>query len=259
MSEDIELLLFSTHAPTVEKADRAGIDGFIVDWEDRNRFQRKHNAADQRSADTEVDLARISGTTGRPVWCRINQPGDWTPHEVEQAIENGADLILLPMVKSPEEVEHFLSLVGQRARKGILVETVEACECAEELATLPLDRVYVGLFDLSMSRGSEHLFNPLMDGTVETLRDVFRQKRFGVGGLTTVDGGKPVPCLELMAELSRLECDFTFLRNSFMRDVAGKQMSREVAEVRKAWKQISARDATDVDAQHRVFCERYYR
>ena len=167
MSTHIELLLFSKDLSLVEVADRAGMDGFIIDWEDRERFQRQQLAGEP--VDTTDDLQRITSITQRPVWCRINQPGEWTEAEVEQAIEHGADLILLPMVRSPDEVKHFLSLVAGRTQTGVLVETVEACACAPQLAALPLDRVYVGLFDLLRSRGGGDLFEPLTDGTVERL------------------------------------------------------------------------------------------
>lgn len=239
MSTHIELLLFSKDLSLVEVADRAGMDGFIIDWEDRERFQRQQLAGEP--VDTTDDLQRITSITQRPVWCRINQPGEWTEAEVEQAIEHGADLILLPMVRSPDEVKHFLSLVAGRTQTGVLVETVEACACAPQLAALPLDRVYVGLFDLLRSRGGGDLFEPLTDGTVERLRHVFHTSAFGVAGLTTVDRGAPIPCLELMAHLQRLGCDFTFLRNAFKRDIVGRDMAEELRRIRASWKQLSMR------------------
>ncbi len=235
---NVELLLFSTDPSIVEEADRAGMDGFIIDLEDRYRFQRQL-VDDAQSPDTHEDLSIVSSQTQRPVWCRINQPGQWTEEEVEQAITHGADLILLPMVRQPEEVEYFLSLVSGRTQTGILIETVEACDCAQQLASFPLDRIYMGLFDLALSRNSNDLFNPLTDGTVERLRNIFAKSQFGVGGLTTVDAGAPVPCLELMAHLVRLGCDFTFLRNSFKRDIAGKNIKKELNLIRTAWAQLS--------------------
>lgn len=246
MSLNIELLLFSNDPVMVNVADQAGMDGFIIDWEDRRKFHRQHVATDQQPPDNVEHLENIASLTRRPVWCRINQPGNWTQEEIEQAITHGADLILLPMVRSPEEVTHFLSLVAGRAQTGILLETVEACACAHQLAALSLDRVYVGLFDLLISRGKVisrdkgDIFTPLIDGTVENLRDVFHNTRFGVGGLTTVDRGAPVPCLEIMAHLVRINCDFTFLRNSFKRDVAGRSVPDELDRIRAAWKRLSA-------------------
>lgn len=236
---NIELLLFSHEPSMVSKASLAGIDGFIIDWEDHSDINRQHPQSHFQAPDTCDDLARVTSLSQKPVWCRINQLGSHTENEIKLALSHGADLILLPMVRQPEEVEHFLSLIAGRAQTGILIETVDACNCAAQLAALPLDRVYVGLLDLAICRGSNDLFKPLTDGTVEQLRNIFSEHSFGVGGLTTVDAGAPVPCLELMAHLVRLGCDFTFLRNSFKRDVAGRNLKEEISRIRTAWAQLN--------------------
>lgn len=232
---NIELFLFTNDSSLVNEADQAGVDGFIIDWEERSKVNRQHALSDLHTPDTTEQLATISSQCQRPIWCRINQMGDWTENEIEQAIAHGADLILLPMARKPQEVESFLALVAGRVQTGILVETVEACECADQLATLPLDRIYVGLLDLAISRNSTDLFTPLTDGTVEQLRNSFDKASFGVAGLTTIDAGCPIPSLELMAHLIRLGCDFTFLRNSFKRDIVGKNMHEELKQIRAAW------------------------
>lgn len=240
MGTDIELLLFATDAALVEAADAAGVDGFVIDWEDRRRSGR-HRAIDLGPPDSVENLRAIASATRRPVWCRINEPGEQMAQEVDLALRYGVDLILLPMVKSEDEVMRFLALLDGRAQAGILVETVEACERAAALSVLPLQRVYVGLFDLALSRGGGDLFDPLRDGTVERLRDLFKATSFGVGGLTTVDGGRPLPCLELMEMLARVGADFTFLRNSFKRDIVGRSLEVEVGKIRARWRQMCRR------------------
>ena len=103
---------------------------------------------------TEEHLRAVRALTGARVLCRINAFGPGTAEEVEQAVEAGADELLLPMVRTPEEVERTLALVDGRAGLGILVETRDAIAAADELARLPLSRVYVGLNDLSIDRGT---------------------------------------------------------------------------------------------------------
>ncbi len=51
---------------------------------------------------------------------------------------------------------------------------------------------------------------------------------FGVAGLTRVGAGAPVPTRLLTAELARLGAAFTFLRRSFLADVAPGQAAVEV-------------------------------
>lgn len=108
--------------------------------------------------------------TDATVICRINAYSERTPNELEQAIGAGADEILLPMVRTVGEVEKVRTLAKGRCGVGILVETTNALRNVEELARLPLTRVYVGLNDLAIERGSPNLFAALVDGTVEDVR-----------------------------------------------------------------------------------------
>ena len=117
---------------------------------------------------------------------------------------------------------------------GILVETRAAVAVADELAQLALARVYVGLNDLAIERGTPTIFAPLADGLLDELRQTFAGTRFGFGGLTLPEAGTPLPCHLLVGELARLRADFTFLRRSFYRDVAGRDPEQEVARIRAA-------------------------
>ena len=99
----------------------------------------------------------------------------------------------------------MIEAVGGRCGVGVLVETVAAVEAVEELALLPLSRVYVGLNDLSIDRGTASLFDAIADGTVERVVSAF-DVPFGFGGLTEPELGDPVPCRLLIAEMARLRC-----------------------------------------------------
>jgi hypothetical protein len=165
-------------------------------------------------------------TDGR-VLCRINGFGPWTPAEVDEAVARGADEILLPMVRTPREVDRTLEAVRGRCGLGILVETQDAVHRVRELARRPLSRVYLGLNDLRIDRRSDNLFVPLVDGTADAVRAQV-PGRFGVAGLTLPGGGAPVPSTLLAAELVRLGADFTFLRRAFTADVAGRDPAVEV-------------------------------
>jgi hypothetical protein len=250
VSGDIELVLFTTgsSAEQVRAALDAGIRSFIVDWEWRDKEER------QRGADTEInrdgpdalELLRRLGAPRRS--CRLNRSGAWTAGEVETAIAAGATDLFLPMVQRPSEAADLLALAAGRCRAGVLVETAEGVAAAPELARLPLDQVYVGLNDLAISRGSSQIFLAVTDGTVAALRRAFAPRRFGFGGLTVVDGGAPVPCRLLLAEMVRLDCDFTFLRRSFRRDVRGRDMAAELTRIHALARQLRQRCPSEVEA-----------
>jgi len=257
-SMTIELLLFTSDPALARRARAAGIGGFVLDWESRGKERRQQGADTEINRDTPADVARIATVADARRVVRVNALGPWTASEIRAAIDAGATDLLLPMVRTPTDVERFLTMVGGRVRAGILVETVSACRHAAELATLPLDLVYVGLNDLSIDRGSDTIFEPLRDGLALELRAHFAGVPFGLGGLTVVDGGRPIACLDLMAELRRVGCDFTFLRRSFHRDTAGRDLGVEVARMQAQWARLGRRTPAEIDADHRRFVATHF-
>ncbi len=221
------LTLFSIQPDFIRRAVAAGVDEIIVDWEHIGKAERQAGADTQINHDTPDDLRRVRACTHARVICRINQFGLWTPQEVELAVQGGADEILLPMVRACDEVQAVLDLVACRCGVGILVETVDAVEHSRELGRLPLSRVYVGLNDLAIDRGVRNIFAALVDGTLERVRRAF-EVPFGFGGLTLPECGRPIPCRLLIGEMARLNCQFSFLRRSFYRDIAHLDIEIEI-------------------------------
>jgi HpcH/HpaI aldolase/citrate lyase family len=239
------LIYFSTQPIRIAEAVAAGVDTAMVDCEYLGKVDRQAGADTQINHDTMDDLRRVRECTPARIACRINRFHHSTAREVEEAIGIGADEIFLPMVRTVQEVESVLRLVDGRRELSILVETNAAVECSHRLAQLPVSRVYVGLNDLAIDRGSLTIFEALADGTVEQVRREFSVP-FGFGGLTLPDRGSPIPCRLLIAEMARLECSFSFLRRSFTRDTAGYGLQPMVSRIRSALLDASARNATEV-------------
>jgi hypothetical protein len=240
------LLLFSTDLGVVKDASAGGVDAILVDWEHRGKHRRQSGADTEINHDSYDDLRRVCEATTTPVICRINGRGDSTPEEIDAAVNCGASEILLPMVRSPRQVDEVIELADGRCGVGILIETVAAVACAAELASLPLARVYVGLNDLAIERGSASIFDAVVDGTVDRVRPQFSVP-FGFGGLTVPDGGHPVPCRLLMGEMARLDCNFSFLRRSFHRDVRGRAVQDGLRDIRQGLDQAARRSDADVE------------
>ncbi len=241
------LVLFSTHPPFIRQAVKAGVGGIIVDWEHLGKADRQAFADTQINYDTLDDLRRVRGCTDATVLCRINDFGETIATEVEQAIGAGADEILLPTVRSVEEVERVLDRVGGRCGVGILVETVAAVRLADKLACLPIARVYVGLNDLAIERKAPNIFTAVVDGTLEQIREAFRDVPFGFGGLTLPDRGEPIPCRLIIGEMALLDCSFSFLRRSFYRDIQGRDPGVEIPRILEALEVARLRDPVAVD------------
>ncbi len=226
----MDLLVFTVDPDRADEVVRAGAAGVIVDWERRGKARRQQGEGTQINEDTLDDLVRVRAATGGRVVCRVNGAGPWTAEEVDLAVAAGADEVLLPMARTVDDVDLALDAAAGRCGVGILVETQDAVDRVDELVRRPLARVYLGLNDLRIDRGSDALFEPLVDGTVDAVRSAVTVP-FGVAGLTRPDAGSPVPSRLLAAELARLDASFTFLRRSFHTDTAGRDLSVEVPRI----------------------------
>ena len=226
----MDLLLFTVQPGFARACVEAGAAGVIVDWERRGKARRQAGEDTQINGDTAEDLARVRAATPGRLLCRVNGAGPWTRSEIDLAIDLGADEVLLPMVRDAGQVDLALDAVAGRCGLGILIETQDAVEQVEQLVRRPLSRVYLGLNDLRIDRGSDQLFAPLVDGTADRVRAACAMP-FGVAGLTCPEAGWPVPSRLLAAELARLGADFTFLRRSFTADVAGRDLTVEVPRI----------------------------
>lgn len=252
MKTNFDLLLFSTNTQLIHKAVASGVAGIVLDWEQQGKEERQAGADTQINGDTLEDLRRIRLCTDAPIICRTNSYGPDAVHEIEDAIAFGADEILLPMVRTVSEVEQVLRLIGGRCGLGIMVETIEAIQLANQLGRLPLKRVYVGLNDLAIALKTESIFTALIDGTIERIRPLFHVP-FGLGGLTLPDRGFPIPCRLIMSELARLRCTFTVLRRSFHADTVLGEVGDAIQQILVSMGRALARSNEDLMKDHEEF------
>ncbi len=250
-----ELALFYTNSAFAITAVAAGIDTIIIDWESRNKSERQTGFNTQINTHTVDDLRAARQATNANLICRINGWGEWTASEVTAAIANGADEILLPMVRHTNEVNQLLDLTKGQCGVAVMIETCEALEIANQLGQLPISRAYIGLHDLAIERHSPHLFIALADGTVEAIVHQMHGNRLGFAGLTLPDKGSPLPCHLLISEMARLKANFSFLRRSFMRDTAGKDLAVEVPRLRQTLEAAFARPPETVEVDRVALIE----
>ncbi len=230
----MDLFAFTASPDRAREVVAAGAAGVLLDWERRDKHRRQAGHDTQINEDTADDLAAVRAAVpagGRArVLCRIDAAGPWTAAEVDLAVALGADEVLLPMVRTPDDVDLALRAAAGRCGLGILVETEDAVRDVAALVRRPLARVYLGLNDLRIDRGADALFAPLVDGTADRVAAEVRAAGvpFGVAGLTLPECGRPVPSRLLAGELARLGASFTFLRRSFWADTAGRDLDDAV-------------------------------
>ncbi len=241
MSKALELVIFENFPDKVKNLINSGYQSFIVDQEYIGKDLR------QLGFDTEInrceakDIAAIAAIENCKVWTRINSFGVHTKDEIDNAIRNGAHVIILPMVRSLDEVHQFLHYVDKRSETCVMIETQQAVTMASELEKTSTDSFYFGLNDFAIATNSNNIFQPIQDGVLERTRRLLKTKRFGFGGLTHAALGKPISSLRIVEELERLDCSITFLRRSFKRDLS-KFSAKEILEsIQDAWDRTSMR------------------
>lgn len=244
-----ELLLFHVDSvPLTIRLAEASVDGVIVDWESSGKQARQAGWDTQIALPDPEALSQLKLACACPLLCRIDHQPQTLHRQVEAALVGGGEEILLPMIRTPAEVEFFLGLLNGRCRASILVETQAAVDCIAELTRFPLYRIYIGLNDLAIDRREKRsIFLPLIDGTVERIREQATIP-LGIAGLTHPLGGWPIPARLLLREMARLDCRFSFLRLAFYRDATCYPPTELVKAIRAEWSRALARGVEEIEA-----------
>ena len=248
-------LMYITNRPDVAKiAQDAGVDRIWVDLEYKGKEERQAGMNTVKSKHTIEDVRALRQiVTSSDLMVRVNPLDDESEEEINNVVEAGADYIMLPMFKTREEVERFISLVGGRAKTMLLLETKEAMECLESYIDVPgIDEIHIGLNDLHLAHKMTFMFELVADGTVERLANVLKAHnvRFGFGGFARIGYGiLPAEMIlthhyalgSEMAILSRGFCDANSkenideIRNDFVEGVKNIRFKeKEILEYNKS-------------------------
>jgi len=172
---------------------------------------------------------------------RCNPLSDSSDQEVEDVLRNGADIVMLPMFYSANEIAQFVRLVGGRAKVVALVETPSAFARLRQILAhqdAP-DEFYLGLNDLSLLMRLSFLMEPLAGGLVDHFCQEVRRAGFpyGFGGVGTVGSGV-VPAELILSEHVRLGSSRVILSRAFRDTVLtsntqGVSLDRLMEEIRR--------------------------
>lgn len=258
-SRPIELILFEHDAEKIPALMDSGISSFLVDLEVMGKDLRQLGFDTDISPGT-VDLLRdIAPLPGIKTWCRINSLGDWSKHEIDSAIDHGVHVLILPMARDLRSVDMFLEMIDGRCETCVMLETREALPLAKGLDGRAVDFAYFGLNDYRIDTGSNFLFQPILDGTIEAVRACLQRVTFGFGGLTDMTRGAPIPSIRFLEELERLDCGITFLRRSFKKDCAEVPAARIIDGINDAWRRKGERTEDIRQADHKALIAALHR
>ncbi|MCI6358635.1 MAG: HpcH/HpaI aldolase/citrate lyase family protein [Clostridiales bacterium] len=213
-------LMYITNDPRVARiAVDAGVDRIFIDMEVLGKAERQGHVDSVKSHHVPEDIRRVRAAIGdcAEILARVNPCNPNTQAEIDAAIANGADIVMLPMWKTARDVQAFLACVGGRARTMPLLETREAAAALPEALRLGgVDEWFIGLNDLHLSYGRKFMFELLADGTVDHLCAQMRRSgaSYGFGGVARPGTGT-LPAESILGEHYRLGSQSVILSRSF--------------------------------------------
>ena len=231
-------------------------------------LERNGKAARQKGHDTFISTHHLSDVSSikavlkqSKLMVRVNpfRMDDPTGSraEVDAVLIQGADMLMLPMFSSAEEMSAFAGIVAGRAPIVALLETAGALHCLDSWIDTPgIGEIFVGLNDLHLSLGCSFMFEPLLVGHVEQISKAAKMRglRFGFGGIARMNEGV-LPGRDVLGEHVRLGSDSVILSRTFNRadaHVSEKSFEQAVTELRTTELSLDlrSRDCVQKDRLH---------
>jgi 2-keto-3-deoxy-L-rhamnonate aldolase RhmA len=227
-------LMYITNDPQIALiAENNGVDRIWIDLETIGKEERQKGLNSVKSNHSISDIAKIKPLlSSSEILVRVNSWNENSENEISSVIAAGADIIMLPMWKSVSEVESFLSVVNDKAKTTLLLETKEAVECVEDVLTLDFDEIHIGLNDLHLAYGMTFMFELLANGIVETLCNKFKAKGlpYGFGGIAKIGDGL-LPAEKIILEHYRLGSTRAILSRTF----CDNALIQDIEEIQKVF------------------------
>ena len=259
-------LMYITNDPAVAKiAADAGVDRIFIDMEVLGKAERQGGMDTVQSHHTPEDIAKVRAAIGdqAEIMARVNPLNPNSQTEIDDAIANGADVIMLPMWRTADDLRQLVRMVNGRAKVMPLLETDTAAEhLPEALAVRGIDQMHIGLNDLHLCYHQKFMFQLLTDGTVDSLCTQLREASipYGFGGVGRPGSGMlPAECI--IAEHYHLGSQYVILSRSFCNtekttdlDEIRRIFTEGVEDIHRVERNCAAWTQEQFDENHRRVC-----
>lgn len=247
----LEFMMICNDPDLAAHAVASGVDRIFIDLETRGKQARQQGRDTVISAHSLDDVVALrSRLKDTEILVRSNPIHEDSHREIDDIISRGADVVMLPMFKTREEVERLIEYVDGRAKICLLVETAQALSRLPEILGLSaqLHEVYFGLNDLHMSLGLDFLFECLAGGLVEHGVKQVRAAnlRTGFGGIGRVGAGA-VPAEHILGEHVRLGSSIVILSRVFSQGGDSNNMAAEIERLRTEEKRFRSLSTEELE------------
>lgn len=213
-------LMYITNDPKIAlTAQKYGVDRIWIDLEVQGKEERQKGRNSVKSQHKVKDISLIKPLLNfSEMLVRINPWNEQSKDEIDAVIEAGADIIMLPMWKTAKEVNGFIKAVNGRCRTMLLLETIEAEKCLDEVLKLSgIHEIHIGMNDLHIAYGLTFMFELLSNGKIAEICDRIRPSGipFGFGGIGMPGAGLLLTPEKIILEHYRLGSTAAILSRTF--------------------------------------------
>ncbi len=245
----IEFLQITNDPQLAALCDTLPAMRLFVDLERNGKAHRQAGRNTFISEHTMEDISQMAAAVSKTrLMVRLNPVYDGTAAEVDEAIERGADMLMLPMFRDAGDLGAFCRQVAGRVPVVALLENADALQGIDQWIDTPgLSEVFLGLNDLHLSLGMSFMFEPLAAGMVDSVavRVKAAGLRFGFGGMARLDEGL-LPGRMVMGEHLRVGSQAVILSRAFRAQVDEAGYIAEIKALRVAEAALSLRTAGEI-------------
>jgi hypothetical protein len=253
----MKFMLITNKSELVNYAKNCGIGRIFIDLEVNGKQDRQGHLSTLISQHSMSDITKIKKSAPEvELMVRLNPLHSESQYEINCAIERGADLLMLPMFHTAEELKIFSKAVNGRVGIIPLVETHSAIlDMSNIVKVCGLTEIYIGLNDLHLDMGLKFMFEPLAMGVVDKAVEIIKSAglSFGFGGVARVGEGF-IPGELVLAEHVRLGSSSVILSRTFHKSgndmenlIKNTDLKLEVGKLNMALERLRGRNVKQIE------------
>ena len=255
--QQLKLMYITNNEEVAKIAENSGVDRIFIDLEINGKEERQGHLDTVISKHNITDVEKIKKVLKKSeLLVRVNPIYENSKNEIDSVINQGANIVMLPFFKTPDEVKKFIELVDKRATTCLLLETPEAVECLDEILEIKgIDEIHIGLNDLHLGYKMNFMFELLANGTVEKICKKINEKNilYGFGGIARVGSGT-LPAEHIIIEHVRIGSSMVILSRSFCNTKEISNM-KEIEEVFEA----GVKDIRKIENEAKSYTEEQFK